>query len=288
VLILAGFFASIVPPLVRQTANFIDAAPEILAEARSEDSSVGQFIRRYGLEDQSAKLSDELKGRLQDLGGTGLRTVSRISSSLFSTLAVLVLTFMMLIEGPRWLAFGRRLLPENQEKHYVQMAKDMYRVIRGYVNGQVLLAALAAVLIFPMLIILDIGYPVALLVIIFFCGLIPLVGHTIGAIIVTIIALFNSVPSAVIILAYYILYQQIENYVVQPKIQANSTNMSPLLVFSAVLIGVSFSGLLGGLVAIPVAGCLRILLLDILERKQILSPVESAKVPKPVPAVKKS
>ena len=103
-------------------------------------------------------------------------------------------------------------------------------------------------------------------------GLIPLVGHTIGAIIVTIVALFESPWSALLILAYYILYQQIENYIIQPRVQANSTNMSPLLVFSAVIVGVSFGGLLGGLVAIPVAGCIRIALLDYLRSKRIIEP----------------
>ncbi|MCA9327690.1 AI-2E family transporter, partial [Candidatus Saccharibacteria bacterium] len=144
-------------------------------------------------------------------------------------------------------------------------------VIQGYVNGQVLLAAVASLLIVPMLFILNISYPVALMVIVFICGLIPMVGHTIGAIIVTTVALFHSIPAAIIILSYYILYQQIENYVVQPRIQANSTDMSPLLVFVAVLLGANFGGLLGALVAIPVMGCFRILVLDYLERRNILT-----------------
>jgi predicted PurR-regulated permease PerM len=104
-----------------------------------------------------------------------------------------------------------------------------------------------------------------------------MVGHTIGAIIVTAVALFHSVPTAITILAYYILYQQIENYVVQPRIQANATNMSALLVFVSVIIGGNFGGLLGALVAIPVAGCIRVLVLDYLEDRRILSPKTVAK-----------
>jgi predicted PurR-regulated permease PerM len=123
----------------------------------------------------------------------------------------------------------------------------------------------------PMLFILHISNPLALMVIIFICGLIPMVGHTIGAVIVTCVALFHSVTAAVIILAYYILYQQIENYVVQPRIQANATNMSALLVFASVLLGANFGGLLGALVAIPVMGCLRVAVLDYLESRDILS-----------------
>jgi predicted PurR-regulated permease PerM len=147
----------------------------------------------------------------------------------------------------------------------------MYKVVKGYVNGQVILAALAAVLITPIFFILDISYPIALMVIVFICGLIPMVGHTIGAVFVTLVALFTSPVAALIVLAYYFLYQQIENYLVQPRIQANSTNMSPLLVFMSVIIGVNFGGIFGGLVAIPVAGCLRIVVLDYLHSRKIIS-----------------
>jgi predicted PurR-regulated permease PerM len=146
----------------------------------------------------------------------------------------------------------------------------MYRVIKGYVNGQVLLAAIASAMLLPALLIFDVSYASALLGVVFICGLIPMIGHTIGAIIVTLVALFTSPLSAVGILAYYILYQQIENYLIQPRVQANTTNMSPLLVFGSVVVGVSFAGLFGGLVAIPLAGCLRILVLDQLHQRNLI------------------
>jgi predicted PurR-regulated permease PerM len=122
----------------------------------------------------------------------------------------------------------------------------------------------------PGLLIFNVSYPIALLGVVFICGLIPMVGHTIGAVIVTLVALFTSPLSALGILAYYILYQQIENYLIQPRLQANTTNMSPLLVFTSVIVGVSVSGLFGGLVAIPIAGCARIFVLDQLHRRNLL------------------
>lgn len=272
--LLVGFIASIVPPLASSTGNFINAAPQLIDDVRSENSSLGKFVRKYNLEDQVNKFSNQLSERLDNITGTAVSGFTRISSSVFSVLTILVLTFMMLIEGPRWLSLGERLVPKHQLPRARRLVRDMYAVVRGFVNGQVLLAAMASVFIVIPLTALDISYPIALMVIVFICGLIPLVGHTIGAIIVTTVALFNSVPAALFILAYYILYQQIENYAIQPKVQANSTNMSPLLVFSSVIVGVSFGGLLGGLVAIPVAGCLRILILDYLETRDILSAPE--------------
>jgi predicted PurR-regulated permease PerM len=274
VVLIGAFIASLVPPLVRQTQSFINNAPHLVQSVRDEDSSAGQFVRKYHLQDQVTKFSDQLSDRLKNVSGTALTTATHVGSSIFAILTVLVLTFMMLIEGPYWISFSRRLVPEFRRKDYDSLLRDMYRVVKGFVNGQVVLAAMAALLIAPALFILHIGYPVALIVVIFICGLIPMIGHTIGAILVTTVALFHSPTSAIIILGYYILYQQIENYLIQPKIQANSTNLSPLLVFSSVVIGVSFSGLIGGLVAIPIMGCARILALYWLEQRNLISEVE--------------
>ena len=266
VVMLGAFLASIVPPLVRQTSNFVSAAPHLIEQVHDQDSQVGKLVRKYHLEKQVDDFSKQLSSRLKNLSGKAVSTVGEVGSSIFATLTVLVLTFMMLIEGPGWIRAFASILTKEHREHAEKLATDMYKVVKGYVNGQVFLAALASAFIIPALFILHVSYPMALMVVIFICGLIPLVGHTIGAIIVTTVALFHSIPTAIILLAYYILYQQIENYVIQPRIQANSTNMSPLLVFSSVIIGVSFGGLFAGLVAIPIAGCIRIFTIDYLRQ----------------------
>jgi len=277
VLLLAGFLASVVPPLVSQTVSFTNNIPSLIEDSRRDDSSIGQFVQRYNLDEQITKASGDLSGRLNKLGSSAFSTVSKVGSSIVALLTVLVLTFMMLIEGRSWGRIVMRSLSKSRQTHAHELAEDMYRVVRGYVNGQVFLAALAAGFIVIPLLILGVSYPIALMVIIFICGLIPLVGHTIGAAIVSVVALFTSPLAAVIVLAYYILYQQIENYVIQPRVQANSTNMSPLLVFGSVIIGVNVGGLLGGLVAIPVAGCLRILLIDHFKRHSVISDSQAKK-----------
>lgn len=268
--ILAAFFISLVPPLVRQTGSFIDAAPGLVDDFRDENTAVGSFIKRYNLEEQLDKFQGEVSDWAGEATTGAVGTVGRVGSSIVSVLTVLVLTFMMLIEGPHWFALGKRFIDDGKEDYFNKITNDMYRVVKGYVNGQVILAAVAAIMIAPPLFILDIGYPVALMVLVFIFGLIPMIGHTIGAIVVSLVALFTSPWAALIILAYYITYQQIENYAVQPRVQANTTDMSPLLVFASVVIGINVGGVLGGLVAIPVAGCLRIVVLDYLERNNYL------------------
>ena len=286
VLLFVGFMASIVPPLVKQTENFISTAPRLVQDAHNQNSELGSLIRRYHLEGQLTSASSDISVKLRNAGGSAISTLGKIGSSVFALLTILVLTFMMLIEGPKVIEFFRELIPARKRKNADRVAGDMYRVVQGFINGQVTLAALASLLIVPAFFILHISYPVALMVIVFICGLIPMVGHTIGAIIVTLVALTTSPISAIIILGYYILYQQIENYVVQPRIQANSTNMSPLLVFISVVIGISFGGLVGGLFAIPVGGCLRILFLEYLINHDYISESETPVIDEQVEKVK--
>lgn len=272
VLVVLGLFiGSLIPPIVRQTQTLINSAPQLVRDVRSDNSDIGKLVKKYHLEKQVNDLSNELGDRLKNVSGSAVSTATKVGSSIFAVLTILVLTFMMLVEGPRWVAFLRELVPDHKENHVMTVVNDMYRVVKGYVNGQVLLAAIATALILPGLLIFHVSYPIALLGVVFICGLIPMVGHTIGAIIVTVVALFHSPYSALGILIYYITYQQIENYLIQPRLQANSTDMSPLLVFMAVVIGVSFSGLFGGLVAIPIAGCLRVWVLDYLRTKKLIA-----------------
>lgn len=270
ILVIGGFIALLAPALTRNTNKFIGQSPHIINEFKNQSGAVGDFVRKYHLSGQLTTVSNQLSDRVHNIGGTAFKTVTGIGSSVFSVLTVLVLTFMMLVEGPKWVKFVNSIVPGKNQSMVSRVSADMYSVIKGFVNGQVLLALIATVLIAPALFILHISYPIALIMVIFICALIPMIGHTIGAIIIGLVALTHSVSSAAIILIYYILYLQFENYVIQPKVQANSTNMSPLLVFSAVVIGVSFGGILGGLVAIPIAGCIRIVILEYLRTKGII------------------
>lgn len=270
IVILGGFIATVAPPIVNQSRNFINNVPRYVASAQNQNSEFSQFIRHYHLQSEAKDFGNQLKNRLNNFAGTAVNAITTVVESVVFVLTVLVLTFLMLVEGPRWLHYAYKILPDKHEKHAEKLAHEMYRVVRGYVNGQVILAAIAAILILPALLILHVSYPIALTFVIFLFGLMPFIGHTISATIITIVALFHSWIAGVIILAYYILYINIENYVIQPRLQSLMTRMSPLTVFAAVVIGVSFYGIVGGLLAIPVAGCIKVLVVDYIDRKKLI------------------
>jgi len=266
VIILLTILASfIIPPIVHQTERFITVSPRLISETKDQHTTLGHFIRSHNLQAFVNALSDQISTWAKHIGNNAFNSITKFLDSIVSMLVILVLTFMMLIEGPRWMRFMKAsFIPNKQSVLANKLLDDMYLVIKGYVNGQVSLALIAAILIAPALFILHITYPVALIVLVFLAGLIPFIGHTIGAIIITVVALFHSVAAAIIILVYYIVYMQVENYVLQPRIQASTTNMSPLLVFIAIIIGINFGGLVGGLVAIPIAACIRVITIEYL------------------------
>lgn len=269
-LVFTAFLAAVVPPISRQTGSFINAVPRFVHQLNNPNSTTNSLIQHYHLQSQVNSFSSSLTNRLRNFSGQAVSTITHIGSSLVSLLTILVLTFMMLVEGPRWVSIARRIIPEEYREHVEEVTRGMYKVIKGYVNGQVILALLAAGLVSVGLAIFDVPYPFALIFVVFVAGLIPMIGHTIGAIVVASVAYFHSASSAIYILIYYIVYQQIENYLIQPRLQATATQMSPLLVFIAVVLGISFGGLIGALVAIPTMGCVRIIVLDQLTRRNIL------------------
>lgn len=273
---LGGFLVLIVPPVIEQSAKFADTVPGLIDDASSQRYVFDDFIQRYHLEetvdDSIEGAKDQAASVAANLGNTLVGGVGTLLGGVANLLFVLVLAFLMLIEGPLWLnrAWGMYDDTDKLERHRT-LVKRMYRVVTGFVNGQLTVAAIAAVATLVVLLTLSatLGLPanlaVPLSVIIFFTGMVPMVGATIGAVLVTIVLLFNSPTAALIFLIYFIIYQQIENNLIAPTIQSKSVELSALTILAAILIGVTLGGLLGGVVAIPVAGCLRVLLLDQLD-----------------------
>lgn len=278
--ILGGFVYIAVPPIVQQTSSFVNNFPSYIESLAGNESSLSSVIERYDLEDEVNNAIQELQGAAggiaQNLGSTLVSGITSAISGLIILLTILVLTFFMLIEGPsaieRWwkLYHNKRKLARDK-----RLAKKMYKVVTGYVNGQVLIAAIAAASVFVVLFVLGqfftdvpLGAVAPLTGIAFICTLIPMFGATIATIIITLVLLLNSIPAAIIFLVFFIIYQQIENNVIQPIVQSHSIQLTALAVLSAAVIGIALAGIVGALLAIPIAGCLRVLLLDFINHRK--------------------
>ena len=268
--VLITFFTLIVPPLVSQTTDFVRGVPNTIKNLETQDSSVGRFVRKYNLDEQLTKVANDFGKNVVKTDGPVLSTARSILTIIVSAITVLVLTFMMLVEGPDWVARFLDTLPPNRKTRVRSLLHSMYELVTRFVNAQVFVALIAGTFAAVALTIASHVYgvsinPIALAGLVALFGIIPTIGNILAAVIVSLICLFTSAPLAITMLIYFIIYQQIENITIQPYVQSRNNDLTPMLVFLAALLGIGFGGLLGGFVAIPAAGCIKILLSDYLD-----------------------
>jgi predicted PurR-regulated permease PerM len=283
VLLLVGFFALVTPPLVSQTRDFIKDVPATVDKFRQSDSSLAVFVRDNNLDGRLSEASKNFASQYSEFGGTILDTSKRVAEAIASMLAVFVLTFMMLIEGPKWLKAFWKVFPSKNRERHQKTIFNIYRGVTGFALGQITLAIVGGFFtFFALTIASDITNTsinaAALAGIVAVFALIPMFGTLLGAAIVVLVCLLSSVSLALIMLVYFIVYQQIENHTFQPVVQSRFTRLTPMTVFIAALLGIGFGGILGAIVAVPIASAVKILIEDYLENRHSASPArESAK-----------
>ena len=272
--IIIAFFALILPPLINQTRDFINDAPQTIEDLKEDEGAVGELVRKYELEEQVSSIADDWASGIATFEGPVVSTANRVVSNLISIITVLILTFMMLIEGEKWMNMIYAQLPKNRKEHTTKLASGMAGVITNYVNRQFLIAAIGSIFAIVALFIatsifnIDTINPVALGGIVFLFNLIPTIGVFISTAVVVLFSAFVSLPLAITMLVFFIIYQQIENATIQPYIQAKGLELTPLTVFISVILGVSIAGVVGAFIAIPIVGCLKVLLDDFIDRKK--------------------
>jgi predicted PurR-regulated permease PerM len=272
VAILVGLFLIIVPPLFSQTRDFVDTLPDTIASVKDQNSTLGRFINNYELAETVDNISNELARKVKNLPEPVIASAGKIGSGIVSTIAVLFMTFMMLIEGPGWKKDLLRLTTPTKRKYYESMLSRMYEVVTGYVNGQLIISVIAAGFALVALLVASTLFGVSinavgLAGVIALTGLVPMIGTVIGATIVVTVTMLSSLPLAIVMAIFFIVYQQTENVTIQPYIQSKKSELTPLLVFIAAILGIGLGGLLGGFIAIPLAACLKIVVIDYYQRK---------------------
>ena len=257
----------VVPPIVNEVEAFADDVPNYIDDIR-KNKTLREYDDKY---DVTKKLEDQassLPSRLGDAAGALRAVTVGVFSTALQLVTVLTITFFLLLDGGRIVNFLlAQLRPEHQERTR-QVAADIYGATGGYVAGALALATAAGISTYIILTILDVPFAVPLAVLMAFFDLIPLVGSTIGGVLVGVVTLFADFPGDTIVWVVYVLvYQQVENNVFQPVVYRRTVNLHPLAVITAILIGSSLLGVLGALVAIPIAAAIQIALKDVWENR---------------------
>ena len=261
-LLVSLFVLVVIPPVFTQANELIDGAPQLI-DALRNNSTLSELNSQYGVIDTLEKKFQSLISDGQIFTGAfgGVVGVGRtVLSGAFSALTVMVLTLYFLSSLPNVTKIFYRLAPASRRERVSKIGDAIISRVGAFVGSQVLIAALAAIFVFFLALGLNLPYAAALGMVILFVALIPLVGHFIGASIVILVALTESPTKALLALILYTLYVQIENYVITPRIMKRSLSIPGLVTIVAALLGTSLLGLVGGLLAVPIAAAVLLIM----------------------------
>jgi predicted PurR-regulated permease PerM len=252
-----------VPTLVDEGRGFAEALPGYVNDVSEGRGPLGRLSKRYEVEQRVREAVRGGGGFAQVLGlsGTALAVTKSVLTFIVAVVTIAFMTVFMLLEGPKWMERFYALLPDESREKWRKIGYDIYRTVGGYVTGNLLISVVAGTSTTIVLLILGVPYAVALGVLVAILDLIPLAGATLAAIIVGTVAFIHSIPAGIIVLTFFIVYQQIENHLLQPLVYSRTVQLSPLAILISVLIGAKLAGILGALAAIPVAGTIQVLLL---------------------------
>jgi predicted PurR-regulated permease PerM len=261
VLAFLGFLLAIVPPIVDQTQSLVKNGPDYL------DSLLrNRTIRRI---DAQSHLIAKTKGALQspalaaNLFGGVLGVGKVVFSAVFSTITVLTLTLYFMSSLPAMKRAAYKVVPRSRRERVSLLADDILERVGGYVAGALSIALIAGLSSFLVLLVLGVPSPVALALVVMVTDLVPVIGATLGAIVVSTVAFAHDVRVGIAVAVFYLIYQQVENYVLYPRIMKRSVDVSPAVTIIAVLLGGSLMGILGALLAIPTAAAIQLVMLEV-------------------------
>jgi predicted PurR-regulated permease PerM len=274
---IVGLGFLLLPPLIDQIRSFVDYVPQVVDDLTRGRGPFGFLQTKYQIVDRVREAIDKQgAGGVLGITGAGLAVARGVVTAVAGAVAIGFLTFFMLLDGRRLVERFYNFLPAETRPRWQRIGHEIYRTVGGYVTGNVLISVIAGTASAIALFVLGSDYAIALAVVVGVLDLIPLAGATLAAILVsTVVFVELGWVKGIVIIVFFIVYQQLENHVLQPVIYGRTVQLSPLVVLISVLIGAELAGILGALAAIPVAGMVQAIGREFLARR--------AEAPKPEP-----
>jgi predicted PurR-regulated permease PerM len=263
--IAAGIFGIgllIVPPLVNGVEDLSADLPGYVDDLRNNET-FRDYDDRYQITEKLTEQAEQLPSQLGDAAGTLRDVTVGVFTRFVQLFSILVITFFLVKDGHRLLEFLYKQVPPERARRLRTIADDVSDAIAGYVFGNFVISILAGLVTYVTLRLLDVPFATTLAIMFAFFDLIPLVGATLGGILVGIVVAFVHFPVGLVVwAAVLILYQQVENNLIQPFVYGRAVQLHPLIVIVAILIGAALLGVLGALVAIPAAAAIQAVVRD--------------------------
>lgn len=265
VAVIAAIGFAFIPTMVDNVNNFAEAAPGYVHDLTKGKGRLGFLETKYHVVERLEKYVHHGGAKkLLGLSGVAISVTKGVLSFIVGAVTVAFLTFFLLIEGPAWMERLYGLLPPESQPRWRAVGHDIYRQVGGYVTGNLAISFIAGFLATIVLLLLGVPFAVALGLLVALLDLIPLVGATVAAVIVVAVGFLHSVLAGIVLIVFFIVYQQLENHVLQPLVYNRTVSLSPLVILFSVLVGAELAGVLGALAAIPVAGAIQVLIVDFL------------------------
>ncbi|MFC4148733.1 AI-2E family transporter [Micromonospora mangrovi] len=266
--LLAGLVTLFVLPLVREGGQVVTDFPKIVEDARAGRGPVGHLIERFHLLEYAQNNSTRIRAYASGLGAQSLVVLRAAATTVAGVLTIFVLSYLMVLEAPKILDGVLALFDDRRAEHIRRVGHDCAKTVTGYLTGNLLISLICGVLTYAVLAILGVPYASLIALFVGIADLIPLVGATLGAVVATLAAFTESTTAGIVVIVFFLVYQQLENHLLQPVIFARTVRLNPLTVLIAILVAVELAGILGALLAIPVAGIIQILVRDIWDTRR--------------------
>jgi predicted PurR-regulated permease PerM len=261
----------VIPPLVDQVNEFARKVPDYIDDLTEGRGRFGFLETKYHIVERIREaVAEGGASKVFGLSGTAISITKSVLTMVAAVITIVALTYFMLLEGPMWLNRFYSLFSPPTERRLRGIFGSIGQAVGGYVTGNLFISVIAGVTSGVMLWIVGVEFALALGLLVALLDLVPLVGATIAAVIVTTVTFLSTdgIWPGLTMLIFFIVYQQIENHLLQPLVYGRTVQLSPLVVLIAVLIGASLAGVLGALGAIPIAGAIQVVVLDWLAHRK--------------------
>jgi predicted PurR-regulated permease PerM len=258
-----------IPTLVNEVNGFAEALPGYVDDITHRRGRLGFLESKYHITERvRQEVESGGASRLFGLTGTAVAITKGIITAILAVVTIAFMTLFMLLEGPAWMERFYAMLPDDSRERWRGVGNRIYRTVGGYVTGNLFISVIAGVSATITLLVLGVPYAVALGLLVAILDLIPLAGATIAAIIVCTVGFLHTLTAGIILIVFFIVYQQIENHLLQPLVYSRTVRLSPLAILISVLVGAKIAGVVGALAAIPVAGTIQVVLQFWLEERR--------------------
>ena len=264
---LLGLGALFVVPLATQGTNLAGQLPDVINQAKQGRGPVGDLLQRTNALRYVQTHQDQINSFAAHLTTPAAGILKGIATGVIGTLTIFVMSYLMVLEGPRLVDTALNLFEPPTGERIRTVAADCARSITGYISGNLLISIICGVLTYVVLLVFGVQFAVLIAVFVAVIDLVPMVGATIGAAVGVLAAFVHSVPAGIAVIIFFVVYQQLENHLLQPVIYARTVKLNPLTVIIAILVAAELAGIVGALLAIPVASMIQVIMRDMWDHR---------------------